>query len=112
MFDNVNGVELAIFTALFLAVSVMGFLAARCVPPSIAPRNCSPPGTSRTACAISCARRPSTDVAPGRFLADGSRFEARGVIVFSRNCDVFAMHERVQSHHLRGVEYVQRQAVE
>ena len=29
MFDNVNGVELAIFTALFLAVSVLGFLAAR-----------------------------------------------------------------------------------
>src|SRR5512133_3459255 len=29
MFDNVNGVELAIFTALFVAVSGMGFFAAR-----------------------------------------------------------------------------------
>src|SRR4026208_262497 len=29
MFDNVNGVELTVFTILFVAVSVLGFVAAR-----------------------------------------------------------------------------------
>src|SRR4026208_2234934 len=29
MFDNVNGVELTVFTILFVAVSVLGFIAAR-----------------------------------------------------------------------------------